>query len=111
MVRGLPVPSGVHIDAARRSSAVQRLRVGGATASSGQPIGRAAATGENGMKLCGHDIGIEHPIFLIAGPDTLESQQLALDVAGHIAPLAKKLGILYVFKGSFDKANRSSHKS
>ena len=63
------------------------------------------------MKLCGRDIGIEHPLFLIAGPDTLESQQLALDVAGHIAPIAEKLGILYIFKGSFDKANRTSHTS
>jgi len=63
------------------------------------------------MKLCGRDVGIEHPLFLIAGPDTLESQQLALDVAGHIKPLADQLGILYIFKGSFDKANRSSHKS
>jgi 2-dehydro-3-deoxyphosphooctonate aldolase (KDO 8-P synthase) len=63
------------------------------------------------MKLCGHDVGIDHPLFLIAGPDTLESEQLALDVAGHIAPIARKLGILYVFKGSFDKANRTSHKS
>ncbi|HWU68497.1 MAG TPA: 3-deoxy-8-phosphooctulonate synthase [Stenotrophobium sp.] len=63
------------------------------------------------MKLCGHEIGIEHPLFLIAGPDTLESQQLAIDVAGHIAPIAKKLGMLYIFKGSYDKANRSSHTS
>ena len=63
------------------------------------------------MKLCGREVGIEHPLFLIAGPDTLESQQLALDVAGHIAPIAKKLGMLYIFKGSFDKANRTSHKS
>jgi 2-dehydro-3-deoxyphosphooctonate aldolase (KDO 8-P synthase) len=63
------------------------------------------------MKLCGRDIGIDQPLFLIAGPDTLESQQLALDVAGYIKPIAEKLGILYVFKGSFDKANRSSHKS
>jgi 2-dehydro-3-deoxyphosphooctonate aldolase (KDO 8-P synthase) len=63
------------------------------------------------MKLCGTDIGIDRPLFLIAGPDTLESQQLAIDVAGHIAPIARKLGILYVFKGSYDKANRSSHKS
>lgn len=63
------------------------------------------------MKLCGRDIGIDQPLFLIAGPDTLESQQLALDVAGHIKPIADKLGILYIFKGSFDKANRSSHKS
>ena len=63
------------------------------------------------MKLCGRDIGTDQPLFLIAGPDTLESEQLALDVAGHIKPLAEKLGILYVFKGSFDKANRSSHTS
>jgi len=63
------------------------------------------------MKLCGRDIGTDQPLFLIAGPDTLESQQLAIDVAGHIKPLAEKLGILYVFKGSFDKANRSSHTS
>jgi 2-dehydro-3-deoxyphosphooctonate aldolase (KDO 8-P synthase) len=63
------------------------------------------------MKLLGRDIGGTAPIFLIAGPDTLESEQLALEVAGHIKPIADKLGILYVFKGSFDKANRSSHKS
>jgi 2-dehydro-3-deoxyphosphooctonate aldolase (KDO 8-P synthase) len=63
------------------------------------------------MKLCGVEIGIDKPLFLIAGPDTLESEQLALDVAGHIAPIAKKLDMLYIFKGSFDKANRSSHKS
>ncbi len=63
------------------------------------------------MKLCGRDIGIDQPLFLIAGPDTLESEQLALDVAGHIKPICDKLGILYIFKGSFDKANRSSHTS
>ena len=63
------------------------------------------------MKICGREIGLDQPLFLIAGPDTLESEQLALDVAGHIAGLAKKLGILYIFKGSFDKANRTSHKS
>lgn len=63
------------------------------------------------MKLCGRDIGIDQPLFLIAGPDTLESQELAIEVAGHIAPIARKLGILYIFKGSFDKANRTSHKS
>lgn len=63
------------------------------------------------MKLLGRDIGTEHPIFFIAGPDTLESQELAIEVAGHIKAIADRLGILYVFKGSFDKANRSSHKS
>ena len=63
------------------------------------------------MKLCGTEIGIDKPLFLIAGPDTLESEELALEVAGHIAPIAKKLEMLYIFKGSFDKANRSSGKS
>lgn len=63
------------------------------------------------MKLCGRDIGVDQPLFLIAGPDTLESEALALEVAAHIKPIAEKLGILYVFKGSFDKANRTSHTS
>ena len=61
--------------------------------------------------LCGHPIGVDRPLFLIAGPDTLESEGLAVDVAGHIQPIAQRLGILYIFKGSYDKANRSSHKS
>jgi 2-dehydro-3-deoxyphosphooctonate aldolase (KDO 8-P synthase) len=63
------------------------------------------------MKLCGRDVGIDHPIFVIAGPDTLESEGLAIEVAGHIKAIADKLGILYIFKGSYDKANRSSHTS
>lgn len=63
------------------------------------------------MKLLGRDIGIDQPLFLIAGPDSLESEQLAIDVAGHVKAIAEKLGILYVFKGSYDKANRSSHRS
>ena len=63
------------------------------------------------MKLCGVEIGIDKPLFLIAGPDTLESESLALEVAGHISAIAKKLDMLYIFKGSYDKANRSSHKS
>jgi 2-dehydro-3-deoxyphosphooctonate aldolase (KDO 8-P synthase) len=63
------------------------------------------------MKLCGREIGIDQPLFVIAGPDTLESEGLALEVAGTIKALADKLGILYIFKGSYDKANRSSHKS
>ena len=63
------------------------------------------------MKLLGRDIGIEHPLFLIAGPDTLESRDLAMEVAGHIKAITDKLGILYIFKGSFDKANRTSHMS
>ena len=63
------------------------------------------------MKLCGFDVGLERPLFLIAGPDTLESEQLCLEVAGRVKEHAAKLGMPYIFKGSFDKANRSSGKS
>ncbi len=63
------------------------------------------------MNLCGRDIGIDQPLFLIAGPDTLESLDLALEVASTIKAITDRLGILYVFKGSFDKANRSSGRS
>ncbi len=63
------------------------------------------------MKLCGFDVGLERPLFLIAGPDTLESEQLCLDVAGKLKEHAARLGMPYVFKGSFDKANRTSGKS
>jgi 2-dehydro-3-deoxyphosphooctonate aldolase (KDO 8-P synthase) len=63
------------------------------------------------MKLCGFEVGLDKPLFLIAGPDTLESEQLCLDVAGHIKEHATRLKLPYVFKGSFDKANRSSGSS
>jgi len=63
------------------------------------------------MKMCGFEVGVDQPLFLIAGPDTLESEQLCLDVAGHLKEVTGELGIPYVFKGSFDKANRTSVKS
>lgn len=63
------------------------------------------------MKLCGFEVGNDRPLFLIGGPDTLESEGLALEVAGHLAEVTKRLGIPYIFKGSFDKANRTSLQS
>ena len=63
------------------------------------------------MKLCGFEAGLDQPLFLIAGPDTLESEQLCLDVAGHLKERTAKLRMPYIFKGSFDKANRTSGKS
>jgi len=63
------------------------------------------------MKLCGFEVGLDRPLFLIAGPDTLESEQLCIDVAGHIKERAARLSMPYIFKGSFDKANRSSGAS
>ena len=63
------------------------------------------------MKLCGFEVGLDRPLFLIAGPDTLESEQLCIDVAGHVRERAARLSMPYIFKGSFDKANRSSGAS
>ncbi|MDA0983071.1 MAG: 3-deoxy-8-phosphooctulonate synthase [Proteobacteria bacterium] len=63
------------------------------------------------MKLCGAEVGLDRPLFLIAGPDTLESEQLCVDVAGMLKEHTARLGMPYVFKGSFDKANRSSGAS
>ena len=63
------------------------------------------------MKLCGFEAGLDQPLFLIAGPDSLESEQLCLEVAGRVREHARRLGMPYIFKGSFDKANRSSGAS
>ena len=63
------------------------------------------------MKLCGFEAGLDKPLFLIAGPDTLESEQLCLDVAGKLKEYTAKLRMPYIFKGSFDKANRTSGQS
>ena len=63
------------------------------------------------MKLCGFDIGLQRPFFLIAGPCVIESEQLQMDVAGQLKEIAGSLGIPFIFKSSFDKANRSSGTS
>jgi 2-dehydro-3-deoxyphosphooctonate aldolase (KDO 8-P synthase) len=60
------------------------------------------------MKLCGFDVGLDHPFFLIAGPCVIESEQLQMDVAGQLKEMTAALGIPFIFKSSFDKANRSS---
>ena len=63
------------------------------------------------MKLCGFEAGLDQPFFLIAGPCTAESEQLCVDIAGHMKAICGELGIPYIFKASYDKANRSSGKS
>jgi 2-dehydro-3-deoxyphosphooctonate aldolase (KDO 8-P synthase) len=63
------------------------------------------------MKLCGFDIGLDQPFFLIAGPCVIESAQLALDTAGALKEITAQLGIPFIYKSSFDKANRSSGTS
>lgn len=63
------------------------------------------------MKIRDFKVGLDQPFFLIAGPCVIESEQLALDTAGYLKEVTEKLGISFVYKSSFDKANRSSHKS
>jgi len=63
------------------------------------------------MRLCGFEVGIERPLFLIAGPCVVESRELQLEVAGKLKEICKPLGIPLIFKSSYDKANRSSGKS
>ena len=63
------------------------------------------------MKLCGFPVGLEHPFFLIAGPCVIESEQMALDTAGALKEITGSLGIPFIYKSSFDKANRSSGSS
>ncbi|MBS1235713.1 MAG: 2-dehydro-3-deoxyphosphooctonate aldolase [Proteobacteria bacterium] len=63
------------------------------------------------MKLCGFEVGLDKPFFLIAGPCVIESKELAHDTAGRLKEITTRLGIPFIYKSSFDKANRSSGKS
>jgi 2-dehydro-3-deoxyphosphooctonate aldolase (KDO 8-P synthase) len=63
------------------------------------------------VKLCGFDVGLDRPFFLIAGPCVVESEQLQMDVAGRLKEITASLGIPFIFKSSYDKANRSSGAS
>ncbi|AGX86402.1 3-deoxy-8-phosphooctulonate synthase [Candidatus Symbiobacter mobilis] len=63
------------------------------------------------MKLCGFEVGLDRPLFLIAGPCVIESKQMQMDTAGTLRDITSRLGIPFVFKSSFDKANRSGAQS
>ncbi|HIJ22599.1 MAG: 3-deoxy-8-phosphooctulonate synthase [Gammaproteobacteria bacterium] len=63
------------------------------------------------MQLCGFEIGLDQPLFLLAGPCVIESEQLAIDSAGHLKEVTDELGIPFIYKSSFDKANRTSMDS
>jgi 2-dehydro-3-deoxyphosphooctonate aldolase (KDO 8-P synthase) len=63
------------------------------------------------MKLCNFNVGLDLPFFLIAGPCVIESEQLAIDTAGELKAITDELQIPFIYKSSFDKANRSSHES
>jgi 2-dehydro-3-deoxyphosphooctonate aldolase (KDO 8-P synthase) len=63
------------------------------------------------MKLCNFNVGLDQPLFLIAGPCVIESEQMALDTAGQLKEICQQIGIPFIYKSSYDKANRSSGKS
>jgi len=63
------------------------------------------------MKLCGFDVGLDQPFFLISGPCAIETEKLALETASKLKDMTTRLGIPFIYKSSFDKANRSSHNS
>lgn len=63
------------------------------------------------MKLCNFEVGLDKPFFLLSGPCVIESEQMALDIAGKMKEITDRLGIPYIFKASYDKANRSSDAS
>lgn len=63
------------------------------------------------MQLCGFEVGLDKPLFLIAGPCVIESKQMAIDTAGQLKEIATALGIPFIYKSSYDKANRSSNST
>jgi len=63
------------------------------------------------MKLCGFEVGVDRPLFLIAGPCVIESRDMAFDTAGELKEICARLGVNFIYKSSYDKANRSSGKS
>ncbi|MXY56936.1 MAG: 3-deoxy-8-phosphooctulonate synthase [Gammaproteobacteria bacterium] len=63
------------------------------------------------MQLCGFEVGLDHPVFLIAGPCVIESETLAMETSAELKAIAERVGVPFIYKSSFDKANRSSHES
>ncbi len=63
------------------------------------------------MKLCGFEVGLDQPLFLIAGPCVIESKEFAIETAGQLKEMAERVGVPFIYKSSYDKANRSSTKT
>ncbi|MBL8492219.1 MAG: 3-deoxy-8-phosphooctulonate synthase, partial [Rhodocyclaceae bacterium] len=63
------------------------------------------------MRLCGFEVGLDRPLFLIAGPCVIESRDMAFETAGRLKEICAGLGLPFIYKSSYDKANRSSGKS
>ena len=106
LVPGLPVPSGIPLQSPGRPSALQWF-----CPRCPQLPGRGAARRGPRMKLAGVEVGADRPLFLIAGPCVVETETLAVETAGRLQEITRRLNIPFVFKSSYDKANRSSLKS
>src|SRR5690606_40500380 len=123
-------PPGIHFHTARRPPAVHQLHQGrtgssAAARSQGVSAGTSRSRRRGGqvarlarrlkkdalMKLCGVDIGLDQPFFLIAGPCVIESREMAFDTAAALNELTNELGVHFIYKSSFDKADRSSGRS
>ena len=76
-----------------------------------EPLAPSGNFGQGSLQLCGRDVGLGYPLFLIAGPCVIESESLALSTAETLARITRDLDIHFIFKSSYDKANRSSGKS
>ena len=76
-----------------------------------EPLAPSGTFGQGSLQLCGRDVGLGYPLFLIAGPCVIESESLALSTAETLARITRDLDIHFIFKSSYDKANRSSGKS
>jgi len=76
-----------------------------------EPLAPSGTFGQGSLRLCGRDVGLGYPLFLIAGPCVIESESLALSTAETLARITRDLDIHFIFKSSYDKANRSSGKS
>jgi len=76
-----------------------------------EPLPPSGTFGQGSLQLCGRDVGLGYPLFLIAGPCVIESESLALSTAETLARITRDLDIHFIFKSSYDKANRSSGKS
>ena len=107
LVHGRAVPPRVQVHPLGRPPAVQLLHQG-----RGGPPGRRQQVAQGRrMNLCGYEVGLDRPFFLIAGPCVVESEQLQMDTAGTLKEITSALGIPFIFKSSYDKANRSSGAS
>jgi hypothetical protein len=106
-----PVPPRIHLDAARWHPLFKAYVEAALRQHAARAAARRRAFRRRGVKLCGFEAGLDQRLFLIAGPCVVESRDLQVDTAGRLKEICARFGIPFIFKSSYDKANRSSGKS